>query len=591
MPAGWCHERAPRPGRRRDRRRPRSRGRLGAPQVVDLRAQVGLRAGHLRRRLVASTGGLDVCRVEVAPELVDRLGRLAGHHGGQDGAQLVADRVPDPVELGVGDVDQAGEPRVGPVLRLEVHGYADRPTRQVAVQATGDQPGVTTPVGLEELDRVVHVRDEAAEADAVVAVPVRRRTVGNVLRRDVDVGDLGVRRGLVRCVREDGADGRGHASGEERRDVDGEQHVDGRPVTAADRGVLAEVLDRVVGEQVPLAAVEGDEQRQQVRVEREAVARVEDRVHEPAEGKGPGVRRDLRELRGVAVHGEQLHLRLDVVQLSFRPDAALQLVHQVDEVLRSGELELLVAREVSQGGDALDVVADVGRGAGPARVAVVHDRERHRVVGDRRGGAVVGRLGDPGPQPVAVHDEVAARPLALLDRAVEGLEQGAGQVEVAVREHRPEHREPSGGSDVRRLGSHQLPDRCQRRLRVEGQPGADVLLGGVRRPQLDRESRQLLPGEHREATAEGDDPRREGTDVSCLRLAGQGVGHGDRHRCPPLRHVLADLGDDRLGQRTTATKDLDGSPARWRRTLAGLPGVCRQPSAGGRARRAGRPSA
>ena len=306
-------------------------------------------------------------------------------------------------------------------------------------------------------------------------------------------------------------------------------------------------------------------------MEREAVARVEDRVHEPAEGKRPGVRRDRRELRGVPVHGEQLQLRLDVVQLPLGPDAALQLVHQVDEVLRSGELELLVAREVSQRGDALDVVADVGRGAGPARVAVVHDRERHRVVGDRRGGAVVGRLGDPGPQPVTVHDEVAARPLALLDRAVERLEQRAGQVEVAVREHRPEHREPSGGSDVRRLGSHQLPDRRQGRLRVEGQPGADVLLGRVRRPQLDRErdsfSQARIGKPRRKATIPA--ARAPTSAVSGWRASALDTATATGAR--PSATSSRTWADDRLGQRTTATKDLEDLAARSRRSAPACP--------------------
>ena len=215
-PAGWCRARGPRPGRRR----PPLPGSAGCSARGRPGEQVGLRAGHLCRRLVPPTGRLDVGRVELAPELVDRLGRSPGHHCGQHRAELAADRVPDPVELGVGDVDQSGEPGVGPVLRLEVDGYADRTPRQVAVQPAGDQPGVTAAVGLEQLDRVVHVGGEAAEPDAVVAVPVRRRTVGNLVRGNVDVGDLGVGSWLLRGVREDGADGGGHASGEERRDVD-----------------------------------------------------------------------------------------------------------------------------------------------------------------------------------------------------------------------------------------------------------------------------------------------------------------------------------------------------------------------------------
>ena len=115
----------------------------------------------------------------------------------------------------------------------------------------------------------------------------------------------------------------------------------------------------------------------------------------------------------------------------------------------------------------------------------------------------------------------------------------------------------------------------------------------MRRPQLDRQARQVLPGELRVAAAEGDDPRREGADVSGLRPAAQRVGHGDRHRCPPLRHVRADLSHDRLGQRATAAQDLDdpcllGSAVR--RFCCRFGGVPVTTAAGGRARRAGRPS-
>jgi hypothetical protein len=67
----------------------------------------------------------------------------------------------------------------------------------------------------------------------------------------------------------------------------------------------------------------------------------------------------------------------------------------------------------------------------------------------------------------------------------------------------------------------------------------------------------VLPGEVRITPPERDDPRRDSAHVSSFRLATQGSGECERHRSPALRDVRADLGSHRLGQRTTATEDLD----------------------------------
>ena len=65
------------------------------------------------------------------------------------------------------------------------------------------------------------------------------------------------------------------------------------------------------------------------------------------------------------------------------------------------------------------------------------------------------------------------------------------------------------------------------------------------------------PGDLGEPSLERDDSGREIPDVSRLCLAPQRAG--DRHggRGASTRHVLADLGGDGLGERTTATQDLD----------------------------------
>ena len=251
---------------------------------------------------------------------------------------------------------------------------ADRADRQVAVQARGDDGPMLAAVGLQQLERALDVGHERALADRHVAVVEGDRVLGHVARRPRR--PAGASRGGGSPVGEHGVDRRRQAAGEEGGDVEREQQVHGVPVAAADRAVAAQVLDRLGREQAALVAVEGDEDRPQVAVQREAVADAEQRVHVPAEAQRPRVLGDRLVHRGVAVDGDDVQLGLDVVQAALGPRALAQALEQAGELVAAVQPDALVADEVAERGDALDVVAEVGRGAVGARVAVVDDRER-----------------------------------------------------------------------------------------------------------------------------------------------------------------------------------------------------------------------
>ena len=204
------------------------------------------------------------------------------------------------------------------------------------MQPGGHQRGVVPPVGLQEVQRLVHVPGEAAEPYGVRAVLVGDRAGRCVIWR-VDIRDRG------RCgkgpdqIRKDRVDGRGHAAGEERRHIDGQQDVHGGPVATADRTVRTEVFDRLGCQQAALVAVEGHEDRLQVLVERKSVAHAEQRVHVPAERQRPRVLGNLVVHAGIAVDRHHLHSGCETVARDLGANPAAQLGDEVHEILRTLE--------------------------------------------------------------------------------------------------------------------------------------------------------------------------------------------------------------------------------------------------------------
>ena len=284
------------------------------------------------------------------------------------------------------------------------------------MQPRRDHPAVLAPVGLQQVERRVDVRDERAPPDRAAAVLEAGRAGGHLVRRHVHVRDRSRGAGRRGQVREDRVDRRGETAGEERRHADREQQVDRRPVAAADRAVALEVLDRVRREELALVAVERDEDRPQVAMQREPVAHPEQRVHEPAEAEHPRVFRDRLVDRGVAVRGDDLEVRLDAAAPALGPRPAPQLLEQVDQLLAAVQADALVADEMAERRDRLDVVADVGGRLRRGRVAVVHHRERPPPAGRRGRRRRVGLRRDPWTHPVAVQLAVAPERRVLAAR-------------------------------------------------------------------------------------------------------------------------------------------------------------------------------
>ena len=284
-------------------------------------------------------------------------------------------------------------------------------------------------------------------------------------------------------------------------------------------------------------------------MQREPVAHPEQRVHVPAEAQDPRLLGDLLVHRGVAVDGHHLKVGVDAGPAQLRPRALPEVLQQGRELLGTVQPDVLVADEVAERGDRLDVIADVGRCAVGARVAIVDDRERRAVPGRRRGGRRVAVGLHPRPHPLDLAGTVAPRARIVVHVALEHGEHVAGERLVAVAEHRREDVEPRLRGERRGVLGDERADLVQRVPRVDLQAGADVLDRRVPEPQVTRRAAQLVERELEVALLVGDDPAHEVAEVGGARPLHEPLG--DRHRRVRLvgGQQRAHLGDDRVVDR------------------------------------------
>ena len=213
---------------------------------------------------------------------------------------------------------------------------------------------------------------------------------------------------------------------------------------------------------------------------------------------------------------------LDVRAPQLRPRALAQVAEQGDELVRPVQADVLVADQVPERRDRLDVVADVRRRAVGAGVPVVDDRERAAARRGRGRGRGAGVGGDPRAHPLELALAVAPRLRVLAHVALEHREHLAGEVLVAVAEHRRRGsgtrswRAPRADPPRRARGS-----RASAALGVDRQAGAHVLGGGVGEPGLARDLAQLLQRQRRVPSRERRRSRRPGARARrCRRGAG-----------------------------------------------------------------------
>ena len=264
-------------------------------------------------------------------------------------------------------------------------------------------------------------------------------------------------------------------------------------------------------------------------MQREAVAHPEQRVHVPAEAQDPRALGDLLVHRRVAVDGHHLEVGVDAGPPQLRP-RALAGGRRAGATSSSGRRAGGRSRWRTRwpsAAIALDVVADVGRRAVGARVAVVDDRERRAVLRRRRrgGGVAVGL--HPRAHPLDLTVAVTPRGRVLVDVALEHGEHLAGEVLVAVAEHRREDVEPRLGADRLGVLGDERADLVQRGLRVHLQPAADVLDRRVPEPEVARRAAQLDDGELEVVLLVGDDPADEVAEVGGLGASQQPLGDRD----------------------------------------------------------------
>ena len=233
-------------------------------------------------------------------------------------------------------------------------------------------------------------------------------------------------------------------------------------------------------------------------------------------------------------------------------DASGELPQQVDEVVAAVQADALVADEVADRGDALDVVADVRGAPLAAGMAVVDDRERPPPLGRGRGGGGVGIGGDPGRHPVAVQLAVPPRLRVLVDVPVEDREQLARQLALAEAVDGGEDVEPGPGARLGGSSAASARISCNVASRSTARPAAHVLGGREAEPQLARDGAELVAGALVEAAPVRDDAADQMAELGGLRLPAQRLRDRLGAVVPARAEQRARLGDDRVVEAAAA---------------------------------------
>ena len=531
----------------------------------------GAPAGRARRASAASTSS----RGEVAPEAVDVLLGRAGEDRRMHALEPLEHPVADRGERGVVDVHQPVEADVRAVVRAELDVHPDRAHRQVAVQPRGHDPPVLRPVGLEQRERVADVAHERAPPHGRIGVLVdrsrragrppagcrRRRAARPPARR----GPFGEHR----------VDRRREAAREEGGDAAGLQQVHGRPVAAADRAVALEVRDRLRASSRSRLL-----QWKETKIGRRfSCSGKPKRVVKIACMYQPKQRTQVSSGIGRYIEASRCTVMTSTsASTSWRARSGAhplaELAEHRGELLAAVQPDAAVADQVAERSDALDVVAEVGRRAVGARVAVVHDRDRAAA---RRAGAA--RSASPGrrrPSRAASRAGGAASGQAPGSRAtlrVEAGEDGAGELLVAGAEARrraartrragrspagprPRARAPPPASPPAppQAPSAPTPPARARRRSPAGRPPARRARargsrGRTRRSPRRRRRPRASPGARAGARpSRGPCPRRPA--ASCARARATRDGGVDRRRGRPRRRAAAQPPGDAPGEAT-----------------------------------------
>ena len=94
----------------------------------------------------------------------------------------------------------------------------------------------------------------------------------------------------------------------------------------------------------------------------EAMAHGEERVHVPAQAQDPRALRDRLIHRRVAMDRDHLEVGVEIVAGELRSYPVAERREELDQLAFAVEAHAAVADDVRERGDALDVIADVGRG-------------------------------------------------------------------------------------------------------------------------------------------------------------------------------------------------------------------------------------
>src|SRR5699024_11386899 len=133
------------------------------------------------------------------------------------------------------------------------------------------------------------------------------------------------------------------------------------PVTAADLSVFLKIGEVVCCQHLRVAYEDRQQDRAKVRVEGNIERLPEDVVHVPAESDVPRVFGDVLIDVAVAVHLDQIELGFWSCVLPFVFDRLAKFREESGQPLVAGEAEGLIAEQVPDRGDRLDIVADVAR--------------------------------------------------------------------------------------------------------------------------------------------------------------------------------------------------------------------------------------
>ena len=258
------------------------------------------------------------------------------------------------------------------------------------------------------------------------------------------------------------------------------QQEDRAPVATADRRIALQVVDDAVAVQHGRRDFDTEEDRPDVRVERQIVAQIADAPQKDAGHDEPRALGNGGIARGVTIDAAQVERCRRTVDRARRGDAILQRLGETDEFLVAGETQAAPAYEIAEQREGVERFALADRRLRASGLLVVEHGERDLAGGevDRLPGCIA--PSEPRPQGGDVGTQLLAACgiLDLAQRLFGAAQRFCRKILGAAREAPPRDLEPLRcPQGHRELAIEHAPQRGQCGVGIQLEPDPEVLDG------------------------------------------------------------------------------------------------------------------